>query len=55
MMRMPPTGRSMRQDHMHIVHFRDGKVIEHWGVRDELGMMQHLGVMPSPEEQQAQA
>jgi predicted ester cyclase len=43
---MPPTGRSVRQDHIHIVRFWDGKAIEHWGVRDELGMMQQLGVIP---------
>jgi predicted ester cyclase len=46
LMGMPPTGRSVRQDHMHFVRFQDGKVIEHWGVRDELGMMQQLGVLP---------
>jgi predicted ester cyclase len=45
---LPPTGRSMRQDHMHFVRFRDGKAIEHWGVRDELGMMQQLGVITPP-------
>jgi hypothetical protein len=34
---------------MHIVRFRDGKAIEHWGVRDDLSMMRQLGVIPSPE------
>jgi predicted ester cyclase len=48
-MGMPPTGRSVRQDQMHIVRFRDGKAIEHWGVRDDLSMMRQLGVIPSPE------
>lgn len=48
LMGMPPTGRSVRQDHMHIVRFRDGKAIEHWGVRDDPGMMQQLGVIPPP-------
>jgi predicted ester cyclase len=42
----PPTGRSVRQEHMHFVRFRDGKAVEHWGVRDDLGMMQQLGVIP---------
>jgi predicted ester cyclase len=50
LMGMPPTGRSMRQDHMHFVRFRDGKAIEHWGVRDDLGMMHQLGVIPEPEQ-----
>ncbi len=46
LMGMPETGRSVRQDHMHFVRFQDGKAIEHWGVRDDLGMMQQLGVIP---------
>jgi steroid delta-isomerase-like uncharacterized protein len=46
LMGMPPTGRSVRQNSMHFVRFRDGKAIEHWGVRDDLGMMQQLGVIP---------
>ena len=48
LMGMPPTGRSVRQDHMHFVRFREGKAVEHWGVRDELGMMQQLGVIAPP-------
>ena len=48
-MGMPPTERFVRQDQMHIVRFRDGKAIEHWGVRDDLSMMRQLGVIPSPE------
>jgi predicted ester cyclase len=43
---MPPTGRSVEQAHMHFVRFRDGKAIEHWGLRDDLGMLRQLGVMP---------
>ena len=50
LMGMPPTGRSVRQDHMHFVRFQNGKAIEHWGVRDEMGMMQQLGVIPGPEQ-----
>jgi predicted ester cyclase len=49
LMGTPPTGRSVRQDHMHFVRFRDGKAIEHWGVRDELGMMKQLGLVPEPQ------
>ena len=48
LMGMPPIGRSVRQDHMHFVRFRDGKAVEHWGVRDDLGMMQQLGAIPEP-------
>jgi predicted SnoaL-like aldol condensation-catalyzing enzyme len=42
-----PPGRDRGPD-MHFVRFRDGKAVEHWGVRDDLGMMQQLGVIPEP-------
>ena len=50
LMGVPPTGRSVRQNSMHFVRFRDGKAVEHWGVRDDLSMMRQLGVIPSPEQ-----
>jgi steroid delta-isomerase-like uncharacterized protein len=50
LMGTPPTGRSVRQDQMHFVRFQDGKAVEHWGVRDDLGMMQQLGVISEPGE-----
>ncbi len=45
-MGIAPTGRSLRQAQVHFVRFRDGKGIEHRAVRDDLGMMQQLGVIP---------
>jgi steroid delta-isomerase-like uncharacterized protein len=50
LMGMPSTGRSVRTNHMHFVRFRDGKAVEHWGVREDLGMMRQLGlvVIPGP-------
>jgi predicted ester cyclase len=48
LMGMPPTGRAVRQSHMHFVRFRGGKAIEHWGVRDDMGMMRQMGLMPEP-------
>jgi steroid delta-isomerase-like uncharacterized protein len=47
---MPPTGQSVRQDQMHFIHFQDGKVVEHRAVRDDLGLMRQLGVIPAPAE-----
>ena len=49
LMGTPPTGHRMQQAHMHFVRFRDGLAVEQWGVRDDLGMMQQLGVLPEPE------
>jgi steroid delta-isomerase-like uncharacterized protein len=46
LMGMPPTGRAVEQSHMHFVRFRDGKAVEHWGVRDDMGMLQQLGILP---------
>ncbi len=45
---IPATGRSFEQAHMHFVRLRDGKAIEHRAVRDDLGMMRQLGVIPAP-------
>ena len=45
---MPPTGRSVRVAQMHFIRFRDGKVVEHRAVRDDLGLMQQLGIIPAP-------
>ena len=50
LMGMPPTGRAVRQEHMHFVRYRDGKAVEHWGVWDDLSMMQQMGVIPAPEQ-----
>ena len=45
---IPAAGHSFQQEHMHFVRFRDGKAIEHRAVRDDLGMMRQLGVIPAP-------
>ena len=33
---------------MHIYRITDGRISEHWVVRDDLAMMQQLGAVPSP-------
>ena len=45
----PPTGKSMSIDVIDIVRFRDGRIVEHWGVPDQLGMMMQLGLLAKPE------
>lgn len=42
----PPTGRRLEIDVIDIIRFRNGRMIEHWGVPDEFGMMQQMGLLP---------
>jgi len=48
LMGIAATGRSSRQAQAHLARFRDGKGVEHRAVRDDLGLMQQLGVIPTP-------
>ena len=41
----PPTGRPMEIDVIDIVRMEAGKVVEHWGVPDQLGLLIQLGLM----------
>jgi predicted ester cyclase len=41
-----PTGRQVRVEGIHLLRIRDGKVIEHQGINDDLGFMQQLGAIP---------
>lgn len=45
-MGIPPTNRPIVQAQIHIMRFVDGKAVEHRAVRDDLGMLQQLGVIP---------
>jgi steroid delta-isomerase-like uncharacterized protein len=40
------TGREVSVRVIDIVRLADGKIVEHWDVMDELGMMQQLGLVP---------
>ena len=45
----PPTGKTFATTQTHWFRIADGKVIEHWANRDDLGMSMQLGwVPPSP-------
>jgi predicted ester cyclase len=41
-----PTGKAISISMIDRVKVRDGMVVEHWGVTDELTMMTQLGVVP---------
>jgi hypothetical protein len=42
----PPTSRRFSTTQSHWFRLRDGKVIEHWANRDDLGTALQLGWMP---------
>jgi predicted ester cyclase len=41
----PPTGKEYAVEHIHIWRLEDGKVIEHWSVRDDLGQALQPGLI----------
>jgi ketosteroid isomerase-like protein len=45
---IPPTGKRMAIDVIDLCRFRDGKIVEHWGVPDRLSQLQQLGLVPEP-------
>ena len=44
LMGMPPTGRKIDIAVLDLFQIRDGKLIEHWALLDNLGMLRQLGV-----------
>jgi predicted ester cyclase len=44
----PPTGIKAFIDVIDLVRIEDGKIVEHWGVPDQLGMMMQLGHITPP-------
>ncbi|HEV3232956.1 MAG TPA: ester cyclase [Candidatus Dormibacteraeota bacterium] len=46
---MPATGKRATWHEIHVSRIENGKIAEHWGVVDQLKMMQDLGVIPTPE------
>ena len=46
---IPPTGKQVSMTAIAIHRIANGKIVEHWSELDNLGMMQQLGVVSSPE------
>jgi hypothetical protein len=40
-----PTGRRFEAEQMHLIRIADGRIAEHWAVRDDAAMMRQLGVI----------
>jgi steroid delta-isomerase-like uncharacterized protein len=47
---IPPTGKYMTITAMDMFRVADGKIVEHWGEQDMLGLLQQLGAIPTPEQ-----
>lgn len=45
---MPATGKSATWTEIHIGRVVDGRIVEHWGVVDQLSMLVQLGIIPAP-------
>jgi steroid delta-isomerase-like uncharacterized protein len=46
---MPASGKKATWEAIHITRIKDDKIVEHWAVQDQLGMLQQLGFAPRPE------
>ncbi len=47
---LPPTGKRAVVQGIYIHRLAGGKMVEDWAIRDTLGLLQQLGVVPSPGE-----
>jgi predicted ester cyclase len=47
-MGFPPTGKSIEVDVFDVARFENGRMVEHWGVPDQLGMLMQLGLIQRP-------
>jgi len=45
-MGVAPTNKQVKWEEIHISRWVDGKLAEHWGVMDMVGLLQQIGAMP---------
>jgi predicted ester cyclase len=41
-----PTQKHFEVQHIHWIKLRDGKIVDHYATRDDIGMMRQLGLLP---------
>jgi len=46
---VPANGKSFSISGHYLVRIANGKIVEHFGVEDALGIMQQMGLMPAPD------
>lgn len=54
MMGIPATGKTISVNGMRIARVAGDQVVEEWAMDDMLGMMQQLGLLPAPDQDQNQ-
>lgn len=47
-MGIPPTGKTVAWQVIDTMRVADGKVVEHWGMMDQFGLLSQLGAIPTP-------
>jgi predicted ester cyclase len=47
---LPPTGKPAMVVGVNLDRVEHGKIVESWGIFDQFGMMQQLGVIPAPSQ-----
>jgi len=47
-MNIPPTGKHAKWRSVGFFRVHDGKIVEHWGIPDMLGLLIQLGIIPPP-------
>ncbi|HEY7588732.1 MAG TPA: ester cyclase [Thermoplasmata archaeon] len=48
LMEIPPTGKAFETTAIEVGRFQNGRLVEHWGVPDRLGMLEQLGIAQMP-------
>ncbi|KIL38104.1 hypothetical protein SD70_28545 [Gordoniibacillus kamchatkensis] len=43
-----PSGKYVAVQHIHILRLENGKIAEHWAIRDDLGFLRQIGLFPMP-------
>jgi predicted ester cyclase len=43
---LPPTGKAIAWDFIHIWRVADGSIVEHWACRDDVGLLAQVGGWP---------
>jgi predicted ester cyclase len=50
---LAPTGKFAAVQHIHLFRIANGKMVEHWALRDDLGFLQQIGVFLPAEARQS--